>query len=140
MEDAPPQGHTIECLPWRNRNSSGGPSEPRLFLGFGLIVGVWLFAGYYFTRRIADVEQQAAAINARYMQAQELLSTVRAQVCWGPSTCETRSWIPTRLRRVATVAALEDSYKSADQALQQYVPVLDSEAEREQVIGLRAKS
>ena len=54
-----------------------------LLLGFGLTFGIWLFAGYYFTKRIGDVERRAAAINARYMQAQELLSTVRAQVLLG---------------------------------------------------------
>jgi hypothetical protein len=37
------------------RERLGRPIRAALFLGFGLIVGIWLFAGYYFTRRIADV-------------------------------------------------------------------------------------
>ena len=29
-----------------------------LFLGFTLIGGIWLFAGYYFTARMAELEQR----------------------------------------------------------------------------------
>src|SRR3990172_2362646 len=54
-----------------------------LLLGFGATFGIWLAAGYYFTRRISDIETRTAAINARYIQAQELLSTVRTQVLLG---------------------------------------------------------
>jgi hypothetical protein len=36
-----------------------------LLLGFGLTFGVWLFAGYSFTKRIGDVEGRASAINTR---------------------------------------------------------------------------
>jgi len=103
-----------------------------LALGFGLTFGIWLVAGYYFTRRISDTEVRAAEVNARYMQAQELLSTVRAQVLLGsvfvrdalldpsPATAEYRRQV-------------EETYGAVSQALQQYVPVLDSSAERERV-------
>src|SRR5579864_5849879 len=64
-------------------NVAGITIRAALFLGFGLTFGIWMFAGYYFTRRIGEVEGRAAAINARYMQAQDLLSTVRAQVLLG---------------------------------------------------------
>ena len=98
--------------------------------------GIWLVAGYYFTKRISDAESRAAAIDTRYMQAQELLSTVRAQVLLGsvyvrdalldpnPATSEYRR-------------QLEDTYAGVDRALQEYVPVLDSAAERERVARLR---
>ncbi len=42
--------------------------------------GIWLFAGYYFMNRVDDIERRTADINVRYMRAQDLLSTVRAQV------------------------------------------------------------
>jgi hypothetical protein len=51
-----------------------------LFLGFGLTLGVWLFAGYQFTQRVAEIERQAEGVNTRYMRAQELLSSVRTQL------------------------------------------------------------
>lgn len=103
-----------------------------LGLGFGLTLGIWLVAGYYFTERVSNIEVRAAAVNARYMQAQELLSTVRAQVLLGsvyvrdalldpnPATAEYRRHV-------------EETYGAVSQALQQYVPVLDSLAERERV-------
>ena len=115
------------------------PIRAALFLGFGLIVGIWLFAGYYFTRRIADVEQQSAAINSRYMHAQELLSTVRAQVLLGSVYVRDALLDPDPATDGDYRRRLEESYNAVDQALQQYVPVLDSREEREQVARLRGE-
>ncbi len=119
------------------RDASGRPIRAALFLGFGLVVGIWLFAAYYFTRRIADVEQQAATITARYARAQELLSTVRAQILLG--SVYVRDALLDGDREAATDyrRRLEDADKAVDQAMRQYVPVLDSAAEREQVARLR---
>ena len=54
-----------------------------LLLGFGVTLAVWVVSGYSVSRRMSEVQREAAAINARYMHAQELLSTVRAQVLLG---------------------------------------------------------
>lgn len=121
------------------REHLGRPIRAALFLGFGLIVGIWLFAGYYFTRRFAEVERQSAAINARYMHAQDLLSTVRAQVLLGSVFVRDALLDPDASTATDYRRRLEDSYKTVDEALQQYVPVLDSEAEREQVTQLRGE-
>lgn len=108
-----------------------------LALGFGLTLGVWLFTGYYFTRRMSAVESEAAAISSRYMRAQELLSHVSAQVLLTSvylrdALLETNAnEIPNHRRR------LEETYETLDRELDQYVPVLDSAAEREQVRRLR---
>ncbi len=52
-----------------------GPTfKAALFIGFGLIGGIWLFAGYYFTGGMAELERRSAAINTRYMRAQDLLA------------------------------------------------------------------
>jgi signal transduction histidine kinase len=110
-----------------------------LFIGFGLIVGIWLLAGYYSTRRIADVERQAAAINARYMRAQELLSTVRAQVLLGSVFVRDALLDPDVSAAPDYRRQLESSYHTIDEALQQYVPVLDSEMERTEVARLRGE-
>lgn len=110
-----------------------------LFLGFGLIVGIWLFAGYSSTRRIADVERQAAAINGRYMRAQELLSTVRAQVLLGSVYVRDALLDPDITAAPEYRRRLESSYHIVDDALQQYVPVLDSGMERTQVARLRGE-
>jgi hypothetical protein len=121
------------------RERLGRPIRAALFLGFGLVVGIWLFAGYYFTRRIGDVERQAAAINARYMRAQEVLSTVRTQVLLGSVYVRDALLDPDPATAVDYRRRMEDSYKVVDEALQQYVPVLDSETERAEVSRLRGE-
>ena len=110
-----------------------------LFVGFCLIVGIWVFAGYSSTRRIAEVETQAAAINARYMRAQELLSTVRAQVLLGSVFVRDALLDPDVSTAPEYRRQLEASYHAVDEALRQYVPVLDSEMERTQVARLRGE-
>ena len=107
-----------------------------LLAGFGLTFGIWLFAGYYFLNRISEIENRTAAVNVRYMQAQERLATVRAQILLasvyvrdalldaGPAG--------TDYRRQVNAA-----YDLATQALSQYVPVLDSGDERARVDRLR---
>jgi len=108
-----------------------------LLLGFGLTFGIWLFAGYYFTQRIGEVEDRAAAINARYMQAQELLSTVRAQVLLGSVYVRDALLDPDPTTADGYRRRLEETYRAVDQALAQYVPVLDTSAEQERVARLR---
>jgi signal transduction histidine kinase len=51
-----------------------------LAAGFAVTVGLWLYTGYDFAQRIETVQQEAAAIAARYTRSQELLSSVRTQV------------------------------------------------------------
>jgi signal transduction histidine kinase len=108
-----------------------------LLLGFGLTFGVWLFAGYYFTQRFREVERRAGTINERYMRAQELLSTVRAQVLLGSVYVRDALLDPDRSTIAAYRAQLENAYRTVDQALAQYVPVMDSLEERERVVHLR---
>ena len=111
-----------------------------LLLAFGLTFGIWLFAGYYFTRRIAEVERQAATVNARYMQAQELLSTVRAQVLLGSVYVRDALLDPDPATADDYRRQVEETYRSVNQALQQYVPVLDSSMEREHVARLHLET
>jgi signal transduction histidine kinase len=110
-----------------------------IFLGFGLIFTIWLSAGYYFTRRIADVERQSASISARYVRAQELLSTVRGQVLVGSVYVRDALLDPDPTTASEYRRRLEDSYRVIGQALDQYVPVLDSEGERQQLLRLRTE-
>jgi signal transduction histidine kinase len=51
-----------------------------LVIGFGVTLGLWLYTGVSFDRRITGVRREAEAISTRYTRAQELLSTIRAQV------------------------------------------------------------
>jgi signal transduction histidine kinase len=117
--------------------SSGLTIRTALFLGFGLIFAIWLFAGYYFTRRLSDVEARAAVINTRYIQAQELLSTVRAQILLGSVYVRDALLDPDPATAEDYRRRVDATYQAVDQALEQYVPVWDTSAERERVARLR---
>jgi signal transduction histidine kinase len=120
------------------REPFGGLSiRTALLLGFGLTFGVWLFAGYFFTQRFGDVERRAGSINERYMRAQELLSTVRAQVLLGSVYVRDALLDPDPATTPAYRAQLQNTYRAVDQALAQYVPVVDSAEERTHVGRLR---
>src|SRR5919108_1704501 len=105
---------------------SGPTIKAALFVGFGLICATWLFAGYYFTQRMADLQRRATSINARYMRGQDLLTSARGQVLVGSvyvrdALLDTnpRSWEAYR-------AKLNEAYHAADDALREYVPVADT--------------
>ncbi|MBI3261598.1 MAG: MCP four helix bundle domain-containing protein [Acidobacteria bacterium] len=110
-----------------------------LFLGFGLICAIWLFAGYYFTGRMADLEQRAAAVNERYMRAQELLTTARSQVLLGSVYVRDALLDPNPASSDEYRTKLEEASRTAEEALQRYVPVLDAPAERERIVRLRGE-
>jgi signal transduction histidine kinase len=108
-----------------------------LVLGFGLTLGLWLFAGYDFTRHMAEVQTQAASINQRYMHAQEVLSTVRTQVLLGSVYVRDALLDPDPRTADDYRGQVRASFHAVDRALQQYVPVIDSRVERERIGRLR---
>jgi signal transduction histidine kinase len=108
-----------------------------LALGFSLTLGVWLFTGYYFTQRMSEVEDEAAAIGARYMRAQEVLSNVGAQVLLSSVYLRDALLDPHPLGLPTHRLRLEDTYAALDRELDGYVPVLDSAEERAQIARLR---
>jgi signal transduction histidine kinase len=118
-------------------DSRGLTIKAALALGFGATFGLWLFAGYYFTERMRDVQRESATVNRRYMEAQELLSSVRTQVLMGSLHVRDALIDPSPdavgLHRVQVL----DSYARIDKALQAYVPILNSSVERGRVNGLR---
>ena len=107
-----------------------------LFLGVVLIGGIWLFAGYYFTRRMAELEQRSAAIHSRYTRAQDLLTEVRGHVLMGSVYVRDALLDPDPTSAPAYRRQLEASYREADDALRQYVPVTDAVAEHERIARL----
>jgi signal transduction histidine kinase len=108
-----------------------------LALGFGATLGLWVFAGYYFTQRMADVQRESAAVNRRYMEAQELLSSMRTQVLLGSLSARDALLDPDSETVAIYRRQIEETYAGVDRALQHYVPILDSRAERDRVNGLR---
>lgn len=108
-----------------------------LVIGFGLTFAIWLLTGVYFSRRIAQVDSRAAAVNARYVQAQELLSNVRSQILLASVYVRDALLDPDPTSNARYRQRLESTSQAADLALRQYVPVLDAQAEGDRVLRLR---
>ena len=108
-----------------------------LVIGFGLTLGLWVFAGWYFTDRIATVQRDAEAINARYMRAQELLTTARSEVLFGSLSVRDALLDPDPVATVRTSETVQKKFQLVDAMLRQYVPILDSHSEHERVERLR---
>jgi signal transduction histidine kinase len=101
-----------------------------LCLGFGLTLGLWFVAGYRLTERMSRVGAQATAINARYMRAQDLLSTARTQILLGSVIVRDALLDPDPASITGYRQHFNDTYAAAGEALAEYVPVLDSPNER----------
>ena len=93
-------------------------------LGFGLTLGLWLYTGFAFSQRINSMQSDAADVAARYTRAQELLSTVRAQVL--VSSVRVRDALldpkPTELAEYRQ--QVESSYRVIKMAIGDYEPVI----------------
>ena len=63
-----------------DRFAEGLTIRAALLAGFSLTLGLWLFVGYQVTLRMQETQREGAAASARYLQAQELLASVRPQV------------------------------------------------------------
>ncbi len=107
------------------------------WIGLGLTVGVWLFAGAYFGRRIAALEVDASTLSARYVRSQQLLTAARNQVLLSSV------YVLDALLDTTPTAAAEGrdriniALADADRSLADYVPILDTDAERARVARLR---
>lgn len=133
-----PPGHpACKMLGMRRAPVEGVTIKVALLLGFGLTFGLWVFVGYQFTQRITAVQREASEINTRYMHAQELLSTVRAQVLLGSVYVRDALLDPNPAAADSYRRQLEDAYRTVVDALEQYVPIVDSQAERGRVARLR---
>jgi signal transduction histidine kinase len=113
--------------------------QAALVIGFGLTLGLWVFAGWYFTDRIATVQRDAEAINARYMRAQELLTTARSEVLFGSLSVRDALLDPDPVATVRTSETVQQKFQLVDVMLRQYVPILDSHSEHERVERLRVE-
>lgn len=108
-----------------------------LLLGFGLTFGIWLLTGVYFSHRISEIESRAATVNGHYVQAQELLSTVRSQVLLASVYVRDALLDPDPTATARYKQRLEATNAAADRALSQYVPVLDAQTEADRVSRLQ---
>src|SRR5687767_5897110 len=110
-----------------------------VFLGFGLIFGLWMFAWVQLSWKIGGAQERDEAINTRYVKAQESLSNIRSQ---GLMACvAVRDALhdpdPNNMTRYRT--QLEQSYTTLDQLLRVYEPVSDSPEDRQQFARLESE-
>jgi signal transduction histidine kinase len=109
-----------------------------LLLALVITVGLWIGAGYYFMHRINETETRTAAVQARYMQAQDQLSTVRAQILLG-SVLVRDALLDPDADLESYRRELDVTYRALDESLALYVPVLDTPPQRERLANLRAQ-
>ena len=105
--------------------------------GFALVAGIWIFAGYYFTTRMAELERRSTDINARYTRAQDLLTAVRNDVLMGSVYVRDALLDPNPANAEEYRRELEEIYRSADETLKGYVPVIDVPGEQNRIARLR---
>src|SRR6185436_13944873 len=79
----------------------------------------------------------SAAVSVRYQQAQELLASMRAQVLEASVLLRDALLDPDPVAQADHRRSIEGAYAAIDRLLTQYVPFLDSTAERERVGRLR---
>ncbi len=106
-----------------------------LALGLGVTLGLWLFTGYTFTKRIEDVERLSTGIAARYMRAQQQLATIRSQVLLSSVRVRDALLDPSALD--AHRAQIDAIHQTIVEALDAYEPMLGSPNEQGQVVRLR---
>jgi signal transduction histidine kinase len=108
-----------------------------VFLGFVLILGLWIFAWTQLSQRLSEAQVRATGINARYMKAQDTLSNIRAQVLLASVTFRD-ALLDRNLDRIGSYRSqLEQYYGVLEELLSGYVPASDLPAEREQFRRLR---
>ena len=110
-----------------------------VFLGFGVILGLWMFAWAQLSLRIGDAQQRAESINTRYVRAQETLSNIRLNVLMASVAFRDALLDPDPANMSRYRSQLERSYTTLDALLRAYVPVSDSPKEREQFARLESE-
>jgi signal transduction histidine kinase len=103
-----------------------------LLLGFTGIFLLWLVSAYALVQRMLDADTRGAAIRSRYLRNEQLLSTVRAQTLL--SSVYLRDAVLDTAQ--ASVTDYQDHLhtirRDVETALREYVPSVESEAERAQ--------
>jgi signal transduction histidine kinase len=108
-----------------------------LAIGFAVTLGLWLYTGYDFTRRIETVRQEATEAASRYTDAQELLSTVRTQVLLSSVRVRDALLDPRPEVLKQNRELVDMSHRLIAGSLDGYQPVIGATAEGNQIDRLR---
>lgn len=110
-----------------------------LIIGFGLVLGLWLFTGYSFSGRVARMEREASDVTSRYMAAQDLLSAVRQQVSTNSIVLRNALLDPSPSAQLGYWERLEQGFEAIDDALDSYRPVFELPSGPPSIDRLRAE-
>lgn len=110
-----------------------------VFLGFGLIFGLWMFAWVQLSLRIGGAQERAEAINARHVKAQETLSNIRSHVLMASVAFRDALLDPDPGNMTRYRGQLERSYTTLDELLRAYEPVSSAPEERQQFARLESE-
>jgi signal transduction histidine kinase len=108
-----------------------------LALGIVVTLCLWLFTSYSSNRRMDSVERQAAAVAARYSEAQELLDTVQGLVLASATQVRDVLLNPDPASRTEARRRLAEDDENIKRALDSYEPVLPSAPGQDEVQDLR---
>ena len=108
-----------------------------LALGFGLLVALWVIAGWSFSSRLTDLETQATAITARYIEAQDALTIVRTQLNVSSIILRDALLDTEPSAQESYEARIARNYDTIIAAIDAYQPVLDTDDWKPHVDRLR---
>jgi hypothetical protein len=117
----------------RNRYAEGLTIRAALLAGLVLTLGLWLFAGYQVTLRVQEAQREGAAASARYLQAQELLASVRTQALVASALVREALLDPEAHSLGSHREEITHAYDAIDSQLARHVPFVGSPFERERV-------
>jgi signal transduction histidine kinase len=134
---SPPEPHVPLGFLLSRRNRS--PIRHILLLGFAAIFALWLVSAYVLGRRVIEADSRVAAITTEFSKSEEVLSTVREQVLL--SSVVVRDAVLEN--DAASVSAQRERLQivrnDVEGRLLEYLPRVDSVAEREHWTRLRAE-
>jgi signal transduction histidine kinase len=113
------------------------PFRIAIVVGFGLTLGVWLFAGTYFGRRVAQLEQQATSVSRQYLRAQQLLTDARSQMLLSTMYVRDALLDPSTTTPTAVRPRIEAALNLARQDLAEYRPIRATDPDAQRVDRLR---
>ena len=101
-------------------------------LGFAGIFVLWLVSAYVLVRRMVESDGRGAAIRSRFLHNEQLLSTVRAQTLLSSVYLRDAVLDASRTAVSDYQVRLYQIRQDVERALVEYVPRVNSEAERSQ--------
>jgi signal transduction histidine kinase len=108
-------------------------------MGFAAIFALWLISAYVLGRRVIEADSRVAAITTEFTEGEEVLSTVREQVLLSSVLVRDAAFENDTARVSSQRDRLQMVRNDVEARLREYLPRVDSAAEREHWARLRAE-